>query len=402
MVGSNHGGRVAKVAGAGVSLQTYSNLANPVFWLTIHCRGGWDPSLVLDPCLVEGLQHEEGRVLQTSPISYVQHSSRPSVDQFFQNHGSSCVIINGLHSPKLEDVQSRRESDGYFHKKFKRWMSWPSTYAFRKAPFFTMPHAEFGTQMMAGPYGWKASYWSDSIINGETQNPWSETEKSALDLYIRRNHSYRVSELNENDMSRQRIRTLQKSHSLQSQKESIVQQLDFSSSDSLFLRRLKTAAYLFSQDLCISANVEHTDYWDVHNQTVAQHSTFFESLFSDLVSFMTYMDELGLLDRIAIVVKSEFGRGPQNAEGIKPHWPVNSALLIGQMFNGGNVFGQVASESFREMKVNPFLGTLDETNGVRLEMKNIYAAMLLKDLGYLPMNNIQTASFIYDFESEDG
>ena len=72
---------------------------------------------------------------------------------------------------------------------------------------------------------------------------------------------------------------------------------------------------------------------------------------------------------------SELGRTPLlNAEVGKDHWPVTSAMLIGEQVDGGRVIG-ATDDAFGSRNVDLATGRVDD-NGTPLRHSNLAAGIL--------------------------
>ncbi|MFK7872734.1 MAG: DUF1501 domain-containing protein [Oligoflexales bacterium] len=379
----------------------FAQPTQPPFLMVVHCSGGWDSSMVFETTQSPLRELEPGQQIDTSILPYVKHSSRPSVDQFFSRWGQNACVVNGIHCPSLQQEEARRFSDGVLHSDSKRWVSWPAFYAYRAAPSFVLPHVVFGSQMMPGHLSGYTQLWSDDLFETPSQNTaFSEQELSLIDLYTRKNYSNLLSQYSNHGLSTEKMKIVQKARKAEAEFKLIRESQDFLASDSLFLKRAKLACDMFSENRTIAASIEDHRSWDIHADHDAQQAVNFESLFQDLVSLFQYADSLDLLKRMIVVVKSEMGRNPVlNSLGSRSHWPVTSCLLWGESLRGGQSFGGV-TENCLEQPLNFLLGSIDETYGVSLQMKNIFAALFLRWIG--PQNplmkNVSPASFLIDFE----
>jgi len=89
-----------------------------------------------------------------------------------------------------------------------------------------------------------------------------------------------------------------------------------------------------------------------------------------LSTFMTDLDQRGLLRRTSVVVWGEFGRTPRiNPKGGRDHWPnTQSVLLAGGGIEGGRVIGQTdptgGTPASRPVHVQEVFATLYRNLGI--------------------------------------
>jgi hypothetical protein len=106
--------------------------------------------------------------------------------------------------------------------------------------------------------------------------------------------------------------------------------------------------------------------------------------------FWTYAEELGLADRIVLVIGSDFGRTPSYNSGQgKDHWPVSSFMVMERNASDTNkTFGETDG-GHNTYPINLQSGKQDYANGVTIHPKHVHLA-LRKHLG-LHNNGLSTA-----------
>jgi uncharacterized protein (DUF1501 family) len=90
---------------------------------------------------------------------------------------------------------------------------------------------------------------------------------------------------------------------------------------------------------------------------------------------MDHIDEMGLRDRVTVMVGSDFGRTPQyNAQNGKDHWSVTSLLMMGAGIRGGRVVG-ASDDRFRARGLDFASLTPSDQATRRLNPKSIHMAL---------------------------
>lgn len=101
--------------------------------------------------------------------------------------------------------------------------------------------------------------------------------------------------------------------------------------DNMFssLRRQAQIALLAMQSgVSVSADLVEFGF-DTHDNHDAQHSTLYTFLTQGIDYIWTYAEQLGLADRLVVVIGSDFGRTPHyNDTQGKDHWPVGSMIVM--------------------------------------------------------------------------
>ncbi|MEM9188018.1 MAG: DUF1501 domain-containing protein [Myxococcota bacterium] len=91
--------------------------------------------------------------------------------------------------------------------------------------------------------------------------------------------------------------------------------------------------------IAASASVYVSDF-DTHSDHENRHQVKLEELLAAITTLIDRADQLDLLDRLTLVISSEFSRTPEyNGSGGKDHWPVNSMILMGPGIDGNRVVG---------------------------------------------------------------
>jgi len=140
-------------------------------------------------------------------------------------------------------------------------------------------------------------------------------------------------------------------------------------------RPLETILRCFSAGLSVSATWAQGGF-DTH----AQHDTSQTAAMATFIARLRYVllraAQLGIKDKLFIMVTSDFGRTPKYNTGAgKDHWNVTSVLLSGPGIRGGRVIGKTdeGHKALRVAKndVNQILPDLD-TKGLRIHPSHIH------------------------------
>lgn len=111
-------------------------------------------------------------------------------------------------------------------------------------------------------------------------------------------------------------------------------------------RDLRLVAQLLRQNLGIACATVDVGSWDTHNNQNVYGGGFgsnIEDLSEALTAFYRDLEGAGVIDRVAIVVQSEFGRQiKENANYGTDHGLGNPMLVLGGGVTGGKVYGPTA------------------------------------------------------------
>jgi hypothetical protein len=132
--------------------------------------------------------------------------------------------------------------------------------------------------------------------------------------------------------------------------------------------------------LCQTATMS-TGGFDTHGPNTDQNqATRTTNLFDGVRALLTRASELNLLDKLLVVVGSEFGRTPRyNEQGGKDHWSVGELIIIdpsGTIAPGNRLIGDT-DEFGRYKKINPSTLQVDDGAGA-IGLKNSHVHKWLR------------------------
>ncbi|MFK7863872.1 MAG: DUF1501 domain-containing protein [Pseudohongiellaceae bacterium] len=154
-----------------------------------------------------------------------------------------------------------------------------------------------------------------------------------------------------------------------------------------------------SSGVTVAADLIQSGF-DSHSNHDREHTALLNTVADAIDYFWTYAEELGIANRIVLVVGSDFGRTPHynSGEG-KDHWPVSSFMVMERNAAYTNrTFGETDG-GHNTYPVNLKTGKQDYVNGATLHPKHIHLG-LRKHLGLdssplstpFPFNNTEEFS----------
>jgi uncharacterized protein (DUF1501 family) len=146
--------------------------------------------------------------------------------------------------------------------------------------------------------------------------------------------------------------------------------------------QLKHAAQILAGDLRVRVMYASQDGYDTHSGQAEAHTGLLGDLSTSLAAFDKDMRGLGLADKVAIVVFSEFGRRvDENASAGTDHGAASCLFVAGAKIKGG-LYGEY-----------PRLDKLGEGDLIfNIDFRSVYATLLDKWLG-CPANKILKGEF---------
>lgn len=114
--------------------------------------------------------------------------------------------------------------------------------------------------------------------------------------------------------------------------------------------------------------------FDSHHEHDGTHEPILGGLTDGVDYLWETAEEMGLADRLTVILSSDFGRTPHYNEGNgKDHWPIGSAIFMQKNAAWGNRVVGLTDEGHNAIKLNPATLQPDE-NGTFIYPKHVMAA----------------------------
>src|SRR6185436_4437976 len=102
----------------------------------------------------------------------------------------------------------------------------------------------------------------------------------------------------------------------------------------------------FKAGVCVSANLSIGQF-DSHANNDPDQMRLIPEFLAGIAYLVRRAGELGIRDKLVVVVQSEMGRTPTyNSGNGKDHWSVGSALFLGRGIKGNQVIGATDDKQF--------------------------------------------------------
>ncbi|MEC8544209.1 MAG: DUF1501 domain-containing protein, partial [SAR324 cluster bacterium] len=354
--------------------------------LTIAARGGWDVTSYCDP--KENVKGEKkinywannDKIQRVGGISYAPIGNN---DWFFQKYANRMLVINGI------DAQTNSHDTGVVHSWTGRnTLGAPSItalFAAAKAPNLPM------TYVGAGGFNSTAGLVPLSRINNTSQlkslsNPnsvdWqSEPIRSFSSMSrIRALRQKRLDRMMARDdlMGRDRtnLEAFNKAVEGQSLLKTVSGKIENPSWDTTLRSRMDVALTAFQAGVSSAADVEADHDFDTHGNHDGRHHQALSDLNNDIDYLWTKAEELGIANRLTVVVSSDFGRTPHyNDQNGKDHWPIGSMIVMRKNASWTNRTVGMTDAGHNAMRVNPRSLQADNNNGTIIYPKHTHKAL---------------------------
>ena len=173
-------------------------------------------------------------------------------------------------------------------------------------------------------------------------------------------------------------------------------------------QQMQSALLVFKSGLGSSADIMLGGF-DSHNENDIQQEVLYSHLADALFYFWDYAEELGLADRILLVIGSDFGRTNYYNDGNgKDHWPIGSYMIMEKNAPWGNRVVGLTDELHFAKGIDP--QTLKEDpNGVYMTPSHVHKAIqqymgfdrFAEDLG-LGLDNVESLPLFDPFKATFG
>jgi len=412
---------------AGLPLANHPLLAqtpfNDKFLIVLQLDGGWDVTAFCDPKMnVAGEQEISwwSRSDETREVGNLSYAPFASNQQFFEKYYQDMLVINGV------DAQTNSHTVGVVHNWSGRnsvgYPSITSLYATSKAPELPMAYLNFGgfgnterlirstrindldgLRMVLFP---NEFVFDDSlsfqlpeelqrIKQYQRQSIERKLQQSGVPAGNRDNRQYYYEAVLRAEGLKEFANLLPADENIQPYRYPI---RNFTST---LHQQIQVALLAFSSGVSVAADLFEGAY-DTHaNNDFEQDAMLRNSL--DAIDFLwTSAEEMGLADRIVMLIGSDFGRTPYyNSQEGKDHWPIGSYIVMEKNAGYTNrVMGATDGGHFA-YRVNPQDGTPDPIEGVTINPDHVHLA-LRKHLGIhnngitnlFPFNNTEDFAFL--------
>ncbi len=365
---------------------------NDLKFIFVMNYGGWDPTRVFANEFWNSAvdMEREAESVTAGNLTYVGHDARPSVSDYFEQHHSRSLILNGVQVPSVAHANCLRLI--MTGSTSTERSDWPAILAHTRAEDFALPHiviqgpAYPGSAGSAvtrtGSSGQLEGMLSGSIIDWsdqQTGRPNSQAE-AQMDSYLARRLAA-VADTHSSAAMRERAEYYLTAQGRAAELKDLATVLNWSSGTDLS-SQINLATDALSMGISRCAMISSGYGWDTHTDNDMLQSDNFEGLFSSLLELMEKLSAMPgtstdfLIDETMVVVMSEMGRTPQlNSSEGKDHWPYTSVLMTGPRITGDRVVGAFDNYYYGK-KIDRETGELDD-EGHDLNTEELGATLML-------------------------
>jgi uncharacterized protein (DUF1501 family) len=140
--------------------------------------------------------------------------------------------------------------------------------------------------------------------------------------------------------------------------------------------RIDVALTAFQTGVASAADTEATHDFDSHANHDGRHHQALSDLNTDIDYLWSKAEELGIANRLTVLVGSDFGRTPHyNDSNRKDHHPIGSMIVMRKNASWANRTVGMTDSKHAAMRVNPRSLQADHNNGTIIYPKHTHKAL---------------------------
>ena len=363
------------------------------YYAVFNASGGWDTTYLMDPKGVNETNrlYKQGDILTEGKINFAPNAAHldgakggMSNEDFFKKYASELLVFNGLdYSVNNHSPCSRYMATGKLDS-----LAYPTFAALvaacrgRECPLAFLTFGNYSSTgnlvpMSRVPYLPTLGQIANAdCVEGNPRSPYHEDfVNDRIEAALKDQIDARVGAA--------RLPRVERAQSMlyaaQLNAKALQRVTPFIPKESPKARLAQQAEIAlagFRAGVCVSANLSIGQF-DSHANNDRDQMALIPELLAGVDHTLRRAEELGIRDRLVIVMQSEMGRTPNynNGDG-KDHWSIGSIMFLGPGVSGNRVIGKTDDGQFL-VPVNPKTLALeeDEKKGVRVRPEHLHLAL---------------------------
>lgn len=358
------------------------------YYVVFNASGGWDTTYLMDPKGVNEINrlYREGDIVSQGAHRFApnkQHATGGLCnEEFYAEFGKDLLTLNGLdysvnnHSPG-ERYMATGKLDSLAYPTFAALV------AACQGPQCPLAFLTFGNYSATGnvvamsrvPYLQSLTGLANADdVYGNPQAPYHD--KFALDRIeaaLRETHE----SLESYPQLPRTIRGENMLYAAQLNSKAlrrVSEHIPKSVPQERLSQQAEIALASFKAGVCVAANLTIGQFDSHANNDVDQMK-----LIPELLAGVAYMvrraEEMGLRERLVVVIQSEMGRTPNYNQGNgKDHWSIGSVMFLGQGIQGNRVIGATDEQQFA-LPLDSQTLTPQKDSGIRIRPEHIHESL---------------------------
>lgn len=389
------------------------------FLVTVQFQGAWDVSSFCDP--KENVPGEAeinhwARDDETRQAGNILFAPYGSNQNFFEKYYDRMLVINGI------DTQTNAHETGEIHSWSGRTaVGYPSVTALMaavKTPELPLAYLNFGgfgntegiirSTRIDSPNSIRNIIFPNELFGNQIlpQTEWDRIRAAqwqSLELLANEEGLVAQDRLNRQYYfdAFAKAESIQAFGNLIPSDEQLQQpRQPTSNTYSTLHQQAQMALLAFKAGVAISADFFDGGY-DTHGYHDRDHEPVLANAIDAIDYLWDYAEELGLADRLVVVLGSDFSRTPYyNAGEGKDHWPIGSHVIMEKNASFTNRVVGETDGAQNTFKFNPSTLARDDSNGTLMHPKHIHKSLrnymgIAEDpiLSPFPYNNTEDFNF---------
>ncbi len=362
------------------------------YYVVFNASGGWDTTYLMDPKGVGEINrlYKQGDILTEGNIRYAPNTAHIakekglSNEDFFRRYGRELLVLNGLdYSVNNHAPCSRYMATGKLDS-----LAYPTFAALVAAcngPACPLAFLTFGNYSATGnlvpmarvPYLPTLKLIANAdYVEGNPASPFHEDFVEArIEAALKGQRDTRLASA--------RLPRVERSESMlyaaQLNAKALQRVTPFIPAENPKARlsqQAEIALASFKAGVCVSANLSIGQF-DSHANNDRDQMDLIPELLAGIDYTLRRAEELGIRDKLVVVMQSEMGRTPNYNKGEgKDHWSIGSMMFLGAGVKGNRVIGKTDDGQFL-VPINPQTLALedDAEKGLRIRPEHIHLAL---------------------------
>ena len=357
------------------------------YYVVFNASGGWDTTYLMDPKGINEMNrlYKEGDVLTHGPHHFAptaKHiSGGMSNEDFYLEFGDELLVLNGLdYSVNNHAPGARYMATGKLDS--LAYPTFAALVAACKGPACPLSFLTFGNYSATGnvvamsrvPYltSLKRVALADHL-DGNERSPYHD------DFVLDRIEKTLAAE-NEARGSQPRLPRSERAQSMlyaaqvnSKSLQRVTPYIPRSVPKERLSQQAEIALASFKAGVCVSANISIGQF-DSHANNDRDQMNLIPEFLAGIAYTMHRAEELGIRDKLVVVVQSEMGRTPNYNQGNgKDHWSIGSVMFLGPMIKGRRVIG-ATDDKLMSVPLDPkTLARSDQ--GIRVRPEHIHESL---------------------------
>jgi len=360
------------------------------YYAVFNASGGWDTTYMMDP---KGV-NEINRLYKEGDIeTHGAHKFAPikkhiaaglSTEDFFKKYGSDLLTLNGLdYSVNNHSPSSRYMATGKLDS--LAYPTFAALVAACRGPECPIAFLTFGNYSNTGnlvpmsrvPYMHSLVKLAnaDGVNGSATHNYHEDFVNKRIEEALADQAQARVTQ---NRLPRvERAQSILYAAQVNSKAmERVTPFIPKESPKERLAQQAEIALASFKAGVCVSANLSIGQF-DSHANNDVDQMKLIPELLAGIDHMVRRAEELGIRDKLVIVMQSEMGRTPDYNKGNgKDHWSIGSIMFMGPGIKGNRVIGATDEQQFL-VPINPksLAVEKEKDKGIRVRPEHIHQSL---------------------------